>query len=281
MTGAMTGATTGAMAESPAVVAVLGSCITRDNFNSRFNPGYRERFVCPLHQNQTSVISLMSAPIEAPWQPTREMNDYDRWNVATELDKSFLAEVVALQPDYLILDHFADAFFGVVRLDTGEHLTANRWKLRHTDLYRSWKDAGRLTRIKLVRDADDYLPLWREAFDAFLRFARERLPSTTLVIHRGRFTDSILMPGSSVPQRLSDHRDASGRIPVKRSNRRWAELDDHAAARVDAVIDLTDIDYPTFPEHPWGPFYVHYAMDYYPRFLAQLEAIDDRLLRHR
>ncbi|WGL52883.1 DUF6270 domain-containing protein [Nocardioides sp. BP30] len=268
------------MAE-PAVVAVMGSCITRDNFNSRFNPGYRDRFTCPLHQNQTSLISLMSTPIEAPWRPTREMNDYDRWNVATELDKSFLAEVVALQPDYLILDFFADAFFGVAQLDTGEYVTDNRWKLRRTDLYRDWADRGRLTRVKLVRDAEVYLPLWEAAFEAFVRFARDRLPATTLVLHRGRFTDGLLLPGASRPTSLRDHLGPKRRIPVKRANRRWAELDDHAATRVDAVIDLTDRDYPSFPDHPWGPFYVHYAMEYYPRFLAQLATIDDRLLRRR
>lgn len=269
------------MTGKPTTVAVLGSCISRDNFNSRFNPDYRVRFTCPLHQNQTSLISLMSTPIVQPWAPTTEMNDYDRWNVATELDKSFLTEVVALQPDYLLLDFFADAYFGVARLDTGEHVTDNRWKLRHTDLYRSWKDADRLTRLRLVRDAEAYLPLWREAFDAFVRFARERLPRTALVLHRGRFTDSIRLPGSAAPESLREHRDAKRRIPVERSNRRWAQLDDYAAGRVDAVIDLTDVDYPTFPDHPWGPFYVHYGLDYYPRFLAQLAAIDDRLLRHR
>lgn len=265
----------------PTTVAVLGSCITRDNFNSRFNPGYRERFACPLHQNQTSLISLMSTPLDQPWAPTRPMNDYDRWNVATELDKSFLPGVVALQPDCLILDFFADAYFGVARLDTGEYVTDNRWKLRHTDLYRSWKDAERLTLLKLVRDAEVYVPLWRDAFDAFVRFARERLPRTALVLHRGRFTDSIQLPGVSTPESLREHREAKRRIPVQRSNRRWAELDDYAAARVDAVIDLTDTDYPTSPDHPWGAFYVHYAMDYYPRFLEQLCAIDDRLLQHR
>lgn len=41
-------------------VAILGSCISRDNFNSLFNPQYKSYFECILFQHQTSMISLMS-----------------------------------------------------------------------------------------------------------------------------------------------------------------------------------------------------------------------------
>jgi glycosyltransferase involved in cell wall biosynthesis len=253
------------------VVAVMGSCITRDNFNSRFNPGYRDGFVCPLHQNQTSVVSLMSAPVAASWSPVKEMSDYDRWNIDTELDKSFLGGLIALQPDVLILDFFADVHFGLVQLDTGEYLTDNRWKLQHTDLYQGWQRAGRLRRLTLLDDTETYLPLWRAALGRFLDFVREQLPQTRIVLHRGRNTNTLAVPGGE-PLVLNRARPMAD-LPVEEANRLWAALDDHAAALVDGVIDLTDRDYPSFDEHPWGPFYVHYAMDYYPRFLAALEVV--------
>ena len=43
-------------------------------------------------------------------------------------------------------------------------------------------------------------------------------------------------------------------------------------------IDLRDLEAPSYAEHPWGPFYVHYTPDYYHRFLAELHKIS---LRHR
>jgi hypothetical protein len=266
------------VASSRATVAVLGSCITRDNFDERFNPGYEKRFDCLLWQ-QSSPVSLMSPAIRETWQPVRELSDEQRCQVATDLDKSFLSELATLQPDYLIVDFFADAYFGVARLDSGEYVTHDRDLLRRTDLYRAWREQDRLARLKLLRDAAVYVPVWQAAFDALVAFARERLPATAVVLHRGRFTDSLLLPGARRPVSLRDHRGDAKRIPVKRANRAWAELDDYAAARVDAVIDLTGEDHPTFPEHPRGAFYVHYAMDYYRRFLDRLEAIDDRLLR--
>jgi hypothetical protein len=266
------------MARSQAVVAVLGGCLTRDNFDARFNPDHEKRFACGLWQ-QSSLVSLMSTPIREAWEPVRETSEEQRCRIAAELDRSFLPEVAALQPDYLVVDFFADAYFGLGRLDTGEYVTHDRDLLRRTDLYRAWRDQDRLERLKLIRDAEVYVPAWQAAFDAFVRFARDRLPATALVLHRGRFTDSLALPGTRRPVSLREHRGTAKRIPVKRANRAWAELDDYAAARVDAVIDLTGRDHPTFPAHPRGPFYVHYAMDYYPAFLAQLEAIDDRLLR--
>ena len=41
-------------------VAVAGSCLTRDNFNGRFNPEWRTYFEVVASANQSSIISLMS-----------------------------------------------------------------------------------------------------------------------------------------------------------------------------------------------------------------------------
>jgi len=88
----------------PETVSVFGSCVTRDNFNSHFNPGYKEYFEVKLSANQTSVIALMSPPIEDEFAPLRKMSDYDRWNVGSDLTREFLPKLAELRPDYLILD---------------------------------------------------------------------------------------------------------------------------------------------------------------------------------
>ena len=48
----------------PVRVAVMGSCTTRDNFNSRFNPDYKQMWDCVLLQNQSSLLSIMAPPLE-------------------------------------------------------------------------------------------------------------------------------------------------------------------------------------------------------------------------
>ncbi|MBS4752053.1 hypothetical protein KG112_04430 [Nocardioides sp. zg-ZUI104] len=252
-------------------VVVAGSCITRDNFNSRFNPRYAETYVCPLHQNQTSLISLMAPPIEAEWEPTGRMSDYDRWNVRTELDKSFLAEAAALQPSYLVLDFFGDVHFGVVQVDGGTYVTDNRWKIRPTTWYARMSEEGRLRRVD--RYGEEHLALWRDAFDRFLVWFRENLPETTLVLHRGHFTNRLQLPERPEPVSLKKQGKVAS-VEVKKTNALWSRLDDIVSATPGVeVIDLLDRRYVTYPEHPWGPFYVHYEPAYYHRFLAELHKI--------
>ncbi|WP_122816182.1 DUF6270 domain-containing protein [Nocardioides pantholopis] len=262
----------------PPVVASMGSCITRDNFNTRFNPDYKRYFSCALHQNQSSLIALMSPPVDVGWEPMRELSDYDRANIDAELSRSFLREVVAVRPDYLVLDFFADIHFGCVAFDAGRWLTNNRWNIHHTDLYQRLRDEDRLARFDIAHHTDDYLALWQESLDRFLALVRAQLPETTVVLHRGHNTNRLRLPDRAETVSLRKHRNLA-RLGVARANELWRELDDRAAPACDAVIDLTDLPTATYDDHPWGPFYVHYEPAYYHRFLAELVRIDlDRRL---
>ncbi len=263
---------------APETVSVFGSCVTRDNFNSTFNPGYKRYFEVKLSANQTSVIALMSPPIEEEFTPTREMTDYDRWNVSSDLTREFLPLVTELQPEYVILDFFGDVHMGVARLPDGRYLTDNRWKTHHTDFYARHRDAGDLTLIKHTDDPDAYFALWTEALDRFAEFLATNCPTTRVIVHRGYNTGHVLVPGRPRPIPLHKHSKAPT-LDVPGLNAFWGRLDDYAidAHKWDS-IDLRELEAPSYAEHPWGAFYVHYTPDYYHRFLAELHKIS---LRHR
>jgi hypothetical protein len=80
-------------------VAVAGSCLTRDNFNSRFNADHGQHYDVRASSNQSSMIALMSPPIEAEFRPLRRMNDYDRWNVRADLSREFLPRFAEVPPE--------------------------------------------------------------------------------------------------------------------------------------------------------------------------------------
>jgi hypothetical protein len=261
---------------TPAVVAVCGSCPTRDNFNSEFNPGYRDHFVCEAASNQVSMVALMSPPfaefddIGAP--PT--MSDYDRWNVRSDLTREFLGLLAATRPDYLVVDFFADVHFGFIELDDGRYLTDNRWKLHRTDLYRRLETEGRIARRwDLFTDTDEYVAIWRAALDRFAAYVAEHCPDTRVVVHRGWNTEWVLTPRRPRPMRLQRYK-AIRPFDVERGNELWARLDDHCVEQHGwDQIDLRAERCPTSVDHPWGPFWVHYTPDYYHRFLAELHKI--------
>jgi len=254
-------------------IALFGSCMTRDNFNSRFNPDYKASYRCDLAQNQMSILSLMSAPVTEPWETTKAMSDYDVWNIRTEFDKAFLSELAASQTDYLLLDFFGDAHFGVLQLDDGRIITDNRWKVHATDIYQRLRDEGRLTRLHPTSDPDAYFALWREAMDRFAEHVRRVAPQLRVVVHFGHHTNLLTLPDRPRPARLQKHRSIA-RIDVEAANAQWRRMDEYAVEVFGArAIDLTAEPFPTYDEHPWGPFYVHYRQDYYHRFLAELHKI--------
>jgi hypothetical protein len=261
------------VAGAPVRVAVMGSCVTRDNFNSRFNPGYKSMYETVLMQNQSSVISLMSPGFALTDDEIGPANEYDRWNVVTDVTKSFLADLGELQPEYLLLDFFADVHFGVLETGDGRWITNNRWKLWPTPYYQTLKDSGPLRVLSLDRDTEVYLDLWRESFDRFAAHVKRVAPNTTVVVHHGQNASTLVRPGGGSPVPLQENTNLS-KIDIARYNELWSQLDDYATASTGfASIDLTDQKYSTMTDHPWGPYYVHYTMDYYVDFLTALNRL--------
>ena len=257
----------------PLTVAVLGSCITRDSFNTRFNPGYKQWYRTVLMQNQSSLISVMSPPSEIAEDQLHRASDYDLWNVRTDFSKQFLGELGELAPDYLILDFFGDIHFGVLELADGRYVTNNRWKLWPTPYYKALKSAGPLTELRLERDTEAYLELWKDAFDRLVTHVRTVSPATTVVVHRGHNTGTLRLADTGKVVSLQRAKNLA-RIDLPRSNELWRQLDDYASGSTGfPSIDLTARDYPTFEAHPWGAYYVHYSMDYYADFLTALNRL--------
>src|SRR5699024_3108842 len=83
-------------------VAVMGSCLTRDNFNSKFNRNYKMFFEVVAATHQTSMLSLMSEPINYLEKENLEgFRDFDKWQLRQELNKEFLQLITTKEVDYL------------------------------------------------------------------------------------------------------------------------------------------------------------------------------------
>lgn len=262
VTGGRAGGASPYQALSPIRVAVLGSCVSRDLFNSRFNPGYKKLFDCVALSNQVSLISLMSQAVDVPAESVTELDEYGRREVTKEVTRSFLDELIRERPDYLLMDMFADVHFGCFSVD-GRYLTRNRWKIMNTRFY------AEADKRELVPEADyeGYLTEWRAALDRLLVFLGTHLPDTKLVLHRARnVTRTVAADGTVRPHGRERQ--------LLAMNDWWARLDQEVTARgVDRVIDLFTPDLTSADAHPWGPFAVHYTLDYHPVALAELTRI--------
>ncbi|PTE30977.1 hypothetical protein BUY94_12680, partial [Mammaliicoccus fleurettii] len=86
-------------------IATIGSCVTRDNFNTKFNPNYKNFLQIIDHQNQTAIPSLMSNQLELNVSKEFvEKSSYVQSLLHKEFSKEFLQKLKNEQPDYLIFD---------------------------------------------------------------------------------------------------------------------------------------------------------------------------------
>ncbi|SFO20396.1 hypothetical protein SAMN05660359_02013 [Geodermatophilus obscurus] len=246
----------------PVRVAVLGSCVSRDLFNSRFNPNYKDLFECVALSNQVSLISLMSGRVDVPPARMGNLDPYGQREVTKEVTRSFLDELLIQRPGYLLIDLFADVHFGCFSVN-GSYLTRNRWKIMRTPFF-SESDT-----VDLVPGADraGYLVMWRDALDRLLAFLGRELPETRLVLHRARnVTRSVAEDGSE--------RSLGREAELRDMNDWWETLDAELSSRgVDRVINVFTDDLTSTDSHPWGPFAVHYTLDYHPAALTRLTQI--------
>lgn len=243
----------------PVRVAVFGSCLTRDVFNRRFSPHYRDLFDCVLLANQTSVISEMSPPVDVTGADLSGIDEPGQAEVRADLTRSFLTDLERLQPDYLVLDWFADVHFGCARLDGGI-VTRNRWKIAKTPFYEQTWQADLRPRGR------EYREQWNEAARQLVAHVRTTSPGTRLVLHAARNATSVRRRGGEVERFGNAER-------LERMNRWWGRLNADFAPLADAVIDIFTDETISFDEHPWGPFAVHYELDYHAAFLSKLTAI--------
>jgi Family of unknown function (DUF6270) len=260
----------------PEAVAVAGSCLTRDNFNRRFNPDWRTYYKVVASANQSSIISLMSPPIDALIKPLRPMRAYDRWNIRSDLAKEFLPALADTRPSLLVLDFQADVRFGVAELPDGRCFTDHHWKTRQTDFYARLDRARQLRVLRPSEQPETYFALWAESLDRFAAYVAEASPSTQVVVHRGHHARRLVVPKRPRPIPLHWH-EQFRHLDLDAADAWWARLDDYAVeVHGWAAIDLRDVAAPTYQRHPWGPGFLHFTSDYHHRFLAELNKISLR-----
>lgn len=252
-------------------VAVLGSCATRDNFNSKFNPDYNKYYDCIITQNQTSLISLLSPPTEYREEEMGDLSEYVKRNIRMDFTNELLSLMKEKKPDYLIIDFFADIHFGCLKLNNGNYITNNRWMLWKSDYYKENKNQGIFNEFNIEHDTENYLTAWKIAADNFMNFLKEQLPDCQIIVHKARNSEKYYSD-----KKLKDISQSGKviKINVKKLNYLWNELDQYIIDNYNVdTIDLTNNNYYSYNDHPWGMFYVHYSKDYYHDFLNRFHKI--------
>ena len=243
-------------------IAVLGSCVTRDNFNSKFNPNYKEFFQCVVTQHQSSIITIMGDKIPVDTNLIDNLKPFDTWQILSEFNKEFFDNIKKEKPDYLILDFFGDVYFGVIKVGEKQHLTYVYNKLPKTTFYQRLSDKQKKP-IRLDENKNEYMVLWKEAIECLFTFLRHEIPTCKVLLHQARFTKYYLTKDGEIKQ-LTLRKDAEV------LNRLWNKLDEYVIENYPVTPIYVPGHYLSYEEHPWGAFGVHFTMNYYHNFLQEL-----------
>ena len=245
-------------------IGVIGSCVSRDLFNQLFIKDHRKYFDCCFYQHQMSMISLMAKPIpyieEELNEHTLSKTNFNHFK--SELEKSALPSIKQLQPQYLLIDFYADMLYGAVQVGDS-YLTGKMFKFKNSK-------AGKGLKVGNVyfprKDFMGFFEVWRPAFDSFMEFLKRHAPNTKVIINQAR-------TNSKVKNLETGEISHFGNYKIEELNFIWEMLDAYAIEtyQLDA-IDYGGKEYFLDPEYPLGTGLgiVHYHKEFYEDCFKQL-----------
>jgi len=240
------------------VIAVVGSCVSRDLFNSRLNRGWKEYMSIGPEHYQMSLISLMSQPIEFETQLFSDLSPHDLAATSRDFSKKFLDEMTNTPPDYILIDLFADSRFDVIEFEDSI-VTDNSWKIGKSQAYNKFDE---MRRISPTIDAEEYFELFESACRRFREFLLKNCPKTKVILNSCR---------ASLTWQSISASGAFNTSAIKIQNLRWARLERILIGLLNPkIIDSTKKIISGDPEHPWGLGPVHYEPTFYRTLSREL-----------
>lgn len=246
-------------------IAVLGSCFSRNAFNSSayFNPDYKKYYHCVLTQFHSSIASLVSTSVDASFNSLSNMRLQNREYIKTDFKKTFFEKLLISNSDYLIIDLYADASREMIQFED-ESIVSGSLLLRSSLLYRELSNYTVISH----ENNEDYFSIWKKGMDIFATKIVEIIPEERIILNRGRFTDKYADSDQNVVS--FPNLDL-----IKRNNYFWDKLNNYFMYKLPKakMIDLSDTNFIGHYNHPFGNTYSHYQTEYYREFMNRLNKI--------
>jgi hypothetical protein len=234
----------------------LGSCVTADVFRAAEDLP-RPVFTC----SRTSLVSIMSAPLELADGDLRPRSGFAARTIAAEFRKTFLDELEAARCDYLIVD-FVDERWDLLR-------HGSSFVTRSLEQVEAGIDhLARYTLERLPRLGEETQRLWLDAAVRFADELRGRLPELQVVLHRALGVEHY-----RAGQEVRRQGAYEAGIPLGLLNRVLTAYYDWFAALARPVELGPAGDYLADPGHRWGLSPFHYEEQYYLDLAAALRRL--------
>lgn len=236
---------------------IIGSCVSRDVFNSRFNNVYKEHVEIGETVYQTALPSIVEYAKLAAINGTDNPKSIFKKTLDEEFSGTSIDRIIESRPDFIIMDFFADIHFGVTR-KMGRYVTRNHMAFQTLNDVGVFYDDRESNFPKRMRfDDDAYKSIAIKSLCSLRDKLRDELPKVEFVVNSARFSPAYTNSDGEIVQ-FSNY----DRIQWKNSN--WATLDEIAIDKLDAQqISHSENSLVAAASHPWGLHPVHYVKTYY------------------
>lgn len=241
-------------------VDIIGSCVSRDIFNSRIIPKWRNNFSLGNQAFQSSLISLVSDARSLEPEKLKDLDKHDFQNVIQDFAKDYVKKFDERAPDIILVDFFTDSRFGVIG-DGDSWITDNSWKLGKSEYY---KELTEQTHISMWTNESEYTALFRRACELFRDLVAKHAPNAKIIVNQTRCVTH---------HRANGITKAFSRKYVEQQNLYWDKLEKIFISLVPCEsisVDFSDITGDS--NHIWGPGPVHYEKEYYDALHRELIA---------
>lgn len=250
-------------------IDIIGSCVSRDVFNSRFTDGYRDLVEVGETVYQTALPSLVEYESISNVDETHGVKEIFTKTLNEEYSGDNLHRLIGSRPDFIVFDFFADIHMGITRR-MGRYVTRNHMAfqtLHAADRYFDDQDASSSQRMRFGDSGYSLFAI--EALRAISDRLKSDLPKTELIVNSARFS-TMHTDGVDTLHEFNNAKRLEGK------NQRWSSLDKIATSELNAHrISHDDSLFVASSTHPWGLHPVHYTQPYYDDLWRKIREITE------
>ncbi|WP_296847785.1 DUF6270 domain-containing protein [uncultured Methanobrevibacter sp.] len=242
--------------ENKIKIGVLGSCSTRNVFTTYYND-YKNHFELIFSYERISLISLFNEPIpfemdDLKISPDNPTNRFRTRNLKKDFSKSFLGDLEK-KIDYLIIDFYFEALFGVLIFDKGI-ITNNIWDLPDTKFNNELNNSYIFT---MYGNEEKYFEMWKKSCDNLFSYINDLYPNVRIILNRMCLVDKVLR------EDYSCYINTDFSWMVKTYGHFIKRFEDYIIENFDVeIVECSEENF-TSEFSRWDPYVVHHTDDYY------------------
>lgn len=255
-------------------VSIIGSCVTREAFTTVNNPDYKETYEVGQTAFQTSITSLSSNPVpEGLIDISDSLTAYKRGVFTTDLFKTIRADLVEYQPDFLVVDFYADVRYGLAKIGDSI-ITNNPNTFRRSDYFKTNRRSFDLYHV--ASRYTEFFEIFDRNFGNLMDWMAAELPNTKLVVNCFRYSSHYRENG--VDKYFVQYRGDTVKdvlyTRILRENDVFDRLYKHVVDKYGVLtIDNRDKVYYSDGDHPYGVSPWHFGKPFFEDFMSTFHKI--------